>query len=1167
MATPTPDQQRIIDTLDRPLFVAAGAGSGKSTTLAERVAWAMQPGSAPDGGAYLASLDEALIITFTHAAADEIREKVRSKLREAGMEAQALTVDAAWISTIHGMCARILRRHALDLGIDPDFQMVAGNVQDQLERLARDRVAREIREEVAPDGQRAYAALYDEYAEKSDDAIFDMASKLRAQAAAAINGFDSISFPGTDDLDYSLRHYHEMLAGHMEAHPEAFESKTGAAQKVGFSADLERLDALLAQAPSARPACDLATLAKTLTVPALNYGGAEFKEMSRELRAERLDLVGEIEMARLAPLAGDLLEIAQRTDRVYRDFKRAEGVLDNDDLLSLTLSAFRDHPEIAEEYAHRFKLVMIDEFQDTNAQQVKMVELLSGEDACHLCTVGDAQQSIYRFRAADVQVFRDREAEVPEASVVHLAQNFRSHSDILAFVEHTLGQGVLRDYMHLDPFEARPSSYTYNLPRIDVEVVYGGSSDTRSALESRMIADRLAALCDEGAEARDMALLLRSMSNVETYLEALRARGLECVVSGGSSFSDSPEVRIVAALAHVLANPADTELGLFPVLTSEMFCVDADDLCILSTGKNDVRDSLRKRGIDRGLRSFDFVAGAAPSERLLRARDVLDRALTRLATWPTNEVLLAAIRESGWAARLELQGPAGMATLANVLAATRFFGEIADEGHLGVARSAFEFDHWLDVVKEGPASLVGGDSGAVRVMTVHASKGLEFPIVALAECWGDHGASATGLVTSNLSGEVKASLMPAQRLDSVVEGEPPASEESSKSRLDWARLLYAHETQGEHEEAARLLYVGLTRAREALIVGLSVRTSSKGAIWGAPNLVSGVVDTLFAGNLPEVGTSSLAYGGSEPADVRCIGIEPAGKGEPATMDTGGIFPELDGASVDVLPEALSKLDASYGISAHNERFTLFDVDVVDGLTEARLLARPWAGREGVFSYSSAHAERRAAEGERDWHHRELRHEDDWSGGVDTEFEPDLNDGDRATSLGSAFHLLAQAMLESGSFPSDERIEATCEQCHLKPARRARVAEALARWHSSAIRAEALSHTTLLAEVPFFAQATGSKFGQHLEGTIDLLASDPGSATALVIDYKTGDRNLSLAEIHERHEMQANFYAWALMERGYEFVECAFVCVEREEEGGQPLVVRYAFTPDSPPVLV
>lgn len=149
------------------------------------------------------------------------------------------------------------------------------------------------------------------------------------------------------------------------------------------------------------------------------------------------------------------------------------------------------------------------------------------------------------------------------------------------------------------------------------------------------------------------------------------------------------------------------------------------------------------------------------------------------------------------------------------------------------------------------------------------------------------------------------------------------------------------------------------------------------------------------------------------------------------------------------------------------------------------------------------------------------------------------------------------MVESGAAPSAERIAAAGRTWQLTRAQRSRLGLALARWERSAIRAEALSHAVLRAEVPFFLHLE-SEYGDYLEGAIDLLCSDPASTHALVIDYKTGDAGLTLEQIRERHAMQAGYYADVLLRLGYASVECAFVCVELEDASGEPVVVRYSF---------
>ena len=181
---------------------------------------------------------------------------------------------------------------------------------------------------------------------------------------------------------------------------------------------------------------------------------------------------------------------------------------------------------------------------------------------------------------------------------------------------------------------------------------------------------------------------------------------------------------------------------------------------------------------------------------------------------------------------------------------------------------------------------------------------------------------------------------------------------------------------------------------------------------------------------------------------------------------------------------------------------------------------------------------------------------------DDDGEPaDTDDADRATCLGSAFHELARYMVETGRAPDDARVSLVAKAYGVTRRDRARLDAALARWEASDIRAEALSHTCVRAEVPFFC-GVDSPLGHDLEGAIDLLATDAplprAGAAALLVDYKTGDHGLTLGQIRERHEMQARFYAHVLRRQGWSRVTCAFVCVELADESGQPVVTRYDF---------
>ena len=232
-------------------------------------------------------------------------------------------------------------------------------------------------------------------------------------------------------------------------------------------------------------------------------------------------------------------------------------------------------------------------------------------------------------------------------------------------------------------------------------------------------------------------------------------------------------------------------------------------------------------------------------------------------------------------------------------------------------------------------------------------------------------------------------------------------------------------------------------------------------------------------------------------------------------------------------------------------------------------------RKGFFSYSSAHqqmAENFKVENNQKLEdqsqvERQEHEEDNLQSVPETSVVlPDTlaDDGVDPTSLGSAFHELAQIMVETQSKVDEQTIDKLCLKNSVPQRAISRVKQALELWSNSAIRQEALAHDVIIAESPFTLQVD-SEYGNYVEGAIDLLAYNKGSKDALVVDYKTGDKGLSATQIYEHHQMQANFYAYVLMQRGFTKVECAFVCVE-VEEAGQPHVARYTFDVNHQPRL-
>ena len=1177
-----PEQRRIVTTLDRPVFVAAGAGSGKTFTLTRRIVWALCPGSGEGGKPFLDSLDQALVITFTEKAAGEIKERVRKALRAAGLADEALKVDSAWVSTIHHMCARILRAHALDLGLDPEFSMIGEQEAQLLRSQATERALHDM------EGSPELDALYAEFGVgdgSGRDGVPGLLATIVSKAGSAERGLESLSFVEasadvTAPMAALTRAYESLCACELK-HADELECCRG---------ELARLEAFSQLPPGQRTPAAARELLDGLKGPnGKKWGAKAVKEFWAETKAALEAARGEVGLTCAIPLEGPLMALAGRIEELYSAAKRERGVLDNDDLLQLTARAFREHADIAGEYSHKFRLVMVDEFQDTNAQQVGMVKSLSGEGACHLTTVGDAQQAIYGFRGADVSVFEDRGDEVRaaaergRAATVELAYNFRSDDAILRFVARACGDsGIVPRFMDLRSDPNRRSGWPEETcPRVVVELTRAHKLGQRSVPKERRVelaaaqlADRLARIReDAGVEPRRMAVLMRSLTQAPAYIDALRERGLESVVVGGSTFAQASEVRVVEALLRCLACPQDTKSGLFGVLEGGMFELDGNDMLMLATRPQDVFDAPAKRRINIGAweDAPDF-GDVVPSERLVHARRVITRAWDRVGKLPVADVLLMAIRESGWLARLERQGVAGRAVAANVLAAVRHVRELAEPNALDAILASDEFSRWLAAAKEGPASLSGEGLNAVSLMTAHASKGLEFDVVAVVGCCGSEVAHRVPRLLSMRDGSRELlSLAPAGLKVPDLGEDAPAAPEDCDSALEWRSLMEASRAEAEAREDGRLLYVALTRARECVICCLSATEKKGGEL--SPAMTQQIACTLF-GERPLAGEGSFEYGGRAAGLVRCVDATLLADGS-VEVDAGGTLdaPSLTGPG-----------DAEVADERPHEPFEVYDIDA-----ETHAPLATWRPREGVFSYSSAHAALVAAEGamtlddvlelpackpvpdaERVRMGRVPAGEAPAAPSarrapvvlVDDGGEPaDVDDADRATCLGSAFHELARLMVETGHAPAERRVSIVASAYGVTRRDRARLDAALGRWENSDIRAEALSHACVRAEVPFFC-GVSSPLGHDLEGAIDLLATDAPTAqegaSALLVDYKTGDHGLTLAQIRERHEMQARFYASVLRAQGWRRVTCAFVCVELEGEPGQPVVTRYEF---------
>lgn len=1195
----TPGQQRCIDTLSGALVVSAGAGSGKTFTLTRRIVNSLESG-------FVGDVSEILAITFTSKAAGEIKSRVKGALRAAGMADQALKVDSAWISTIHGMCSRILRENALELGIDPMFSVLDEAASAPLMDASIEEVLG------GSDGARGrFDALFGEFKVRSagpgDNSTVDgMVRVLAGRIAADPQGGAGLRLL-VEDAPSPVK---VAAAASESAHAAlalACGQKEGAKRDEFVSATEEalgKLDACLDEGGISAP--NLAQLLSELPVPPRSFGSKEFKDSMAQLRSEYAESMLEARLLLAEPAACELVEMAQAVAKAYARRKRDLGVLDNDDLLVMAARAFAQHPAIEQRYATRFKLVMVDEFQDTDQQQVDMVRHLAGSDCERLCTVGDAQQSIYRFRGADVSVYNRHLAYVQakgEDGVIVLPHNFRSHADVLAFVDRVFEQPDVfgRSFMSLTAArdESRvPVPFAGMGPRIEVQLTTrpsrGVTSLEAACAGAQRIAESFARLRDAGHSAGDMVVLLGSMTRSQVYADALRDAGFACVVAGGSVFNRAPEVAMMVDAAAALANPGDTE-ALFGVLSSEMFTLSADDMVVLATVRDSRTGALRRRSLDDGMRAVAAMlregldsqpALACAVRAYARAQDVAAR--KGLAAGLDSLVL-----DSGLLSRLESQQAEGRARAANVLKAIRMARDAEEKSAAGLASAAKEFALRVSLAKEAPGALSARGGDFVRIMTVHASKGLEFPIVAAAEL-RDGGGRASKLVATSVDGMTLASVdagRTAEKMSSKMmdlasglslfdEYSDEQLEEVLRHPGSRARLRSAireREARGEAGEAYRLLYVALTRAKEALVVSLSGKRTKDDPAGCSGAVAAAVAHALFGpeGVIPE-GTSQVGFGGTSPALVCRVDLEAA----PSEADAGAVQDDspqeaFDAASVEVF--------------------------AARGMDRARLAAyRP--ATDGVFSYSSISAgavpfegdgaSDAAADGEGETEAGASVLSKITAAAFDEEEEAVwmrakafLSDPDKATDLGTAFHRLAQrAVLARPDSPGaplvrpeGAALDGLCRRCGLSGHGRQRLVAALDLWFASEEARRMAQHRFVWAEVPFFVAVPGASEELFMEGEIDLLAfdgEDPRGQVAHVVDYKTGGHaGQSAEELHAKHLLQAQCYAFAVLARGFSRVELCFARVERPcaPDGGmressvlpqdgpmEPEYVRYAF---------
>jgi ATP-dependent helicase/nuclease subunit A len=729
------------------VFVSAGAGTGKTKVLVERFVRAV----CEEG----LDVSSVLVITYTKRAAGELRSRIRSQLLELGRTDLARELDGAWISTIHGFCNRLLKTYPLAAGLDPRFHEL-----DEAQGAVLRSEAFEV-------------ALADFCSSAEPERLRLLATYGAAGLRRMLTGVYG-----------TLRSAGRELRLELDARPSLVEALTR----------LEDAARCLAEdggATETQRAAAVQTVALAQEMPEpermLDLSGLKARGERAATYAEALAAVEQAALDDVAARDRELLQdLLSRFAAQYQAAKDRESVLDFEDLQLRARDLLRTNEDVRVLEQLRFRSIMVDEFQDTNRLQCELIDLM-GEHA-DVFFVGDEFQSIYGFRHADVAVFRERRAAAP--NVLPLTQNYRSRPEVLAVVNELFAGEFGDDFQPLhssgdfpDPVLGPPAELL-----VTDKSTYAATDVHWRRAEARHIARRVRELVDNGdAEPGEIVLLFAAGTDAEWYEEELRKAGLRTYRSTGRSYFGQQQVVDLLAYLRLLHNRYDDE-ALLTVLASPFVGASNDALVL-------IRRAAGKRPIFTGVEKSLPAELSERDTRLLRAfRQRFDR-LVESSTKLSLELLcerIVAEHDYDLAVLAHWDGRRRYANLRKLARLARSYEELRGADLEGFIR--FVSEQEAVGARELEAVAEEEDGDAVRLLTIHGAKGLEFKVVVVADAGRDRQPPAPDEILALSDGRF-----------------------GFKGTSAYAEVKAARKS-ADDSERLRLYYVAMTRAIDRLIV-------------------------------------------------------------------------------------------------------------------------------------------------------------------------------------------------------------------------------------------------------------------------------------------------------------------------------------------------------------
>lgn len=847
----TLEQQMAVENRGGKLLVSAAAGSGKTKVLVDRLMTYILDGQKP------ANIDDFLIITYTKAAAAELRGKIAAKLSEhlaeqpgnRHLQRQMQRIFLAKISTVHSFCSDLLREYAYELDVPGDFRVADENECRQL----REQAMEETLDNAYAGGMEnpEFRAFVDTQGlGRTDRLVPEIVMKVYDSARCHLDPeqwldhcISSADLTQVEDAAqtvwgaYLMADMKEYLAMQMEAMERCVELAR-------LDPSMTKVEALLEQALKFMAyLMEAETWDQVVERRKINFGRLTFpkkadEDLAAQIKAVRNNCKDSLErklkifcdpstqvladLGQTSAAVRGLVALARDFGQRYQNQKRRRRVLDFGDLehktLDLLVGKSRKSPtRIAREVGERFREILVDEYQDSNAVQDCIFSALTQQKQnCFM--VGDVKQSIYQFRLADPGIFLEKyhtyadahQAQENQGRKVLLSRNFRSGGAVLEACNDvfrrcmTVKTGGL-DYGEAEALREGLPHEPLGEPEVELHVLTTG--ENAYAQEAAFIAGRIQQLLDgthmirgkdglRPIEPEDIAILLRSPGSVgQEYQDALSRCGIRSSFGSGRDLLQTGEISVLRAILQIISNPRQ-DIPLLAALASPVFGFTADDLARIRGG-NRYCDFYEALCLDESEQARDFVSTLNQLREMSRTA-TLAQLLEHIFCMTRLDSIYAAM-------------DSGVERTANL----REFYRIAMDFEAAARRDLSQFLEHLELLEEkGLTMTEAPGGGAVNIMSIHKSKGLEYPVVFLA-------ALNRSFNRENLRAQVLCDGELGLGLSAV--------DHETRTRYPTIakRAIAARTARESLSEEMRVLYVGMTRARDRLIMSYTSKNVEK----------------------------------------------------------------------------------------------------------------------------------------------------------------------------------------------------------------------------------------------------------------------------------------------------------------------------------------------------